>query len=122
MRVLAWVPAVAIAIAIWIASGTPDLALTTGTPELVLRKTAHVAVFAAFTAAVLLGLRANRVEWSRALPLAAAIGILYGIVDEFHQSTVPTRHGTPVDVAIDALGAGVAVIGGVAVARRGGRR
>lgn len=119
MRIAAWLPALAIAATIWVLSSTPDLAVTTGTPELILRKGAHVTAFALLTAAVLLGLRANRVQWTRALPLAAAIGIAYGIVDELHQSTVPSRHGTPTDVAIDALGAGLACVGGAVIARRG---
>lgn len=118
MRLAAWVPALVIAAVIWILSSTPDLAVTTGTPELILRKAAHVTVFALLTAAVLLGLRANRVSWPRALPIAALLGIAYGAVDELHQSTVPTRHGTPADVAIDALGAGLATLGGIAIARR----
>jgi VanZ family protein len=32
----------------------------------------------------------------------------YAVLDEYHQSFVPTRVGTPVDVAIDALGVGIA--------------
>jgi len=41
----------------------------------------------------------------RALPAAFAVSVLYAASDEFHQSTVDTRHGTLLDVLIDALGA-----------------
>jgi VanZ family protein len=47
--------------------------------------------------------------WARALGaqragLAAAIAVAYAGTDEFHQTFVEGRHGTPVDVAIDAVG------------------
>ena len=44
--------------------------------------------------------------------------VLYAISDELHQSFVAGRHGTPVDVAIDALGVGLAVLAWVVVTRR----
>lgn len=52
--------------------------------------------------------------WHRALgfrnPLvAAAITIAYAASDEFHQSFVEGRHGTPVDVLIDTAGVAVAM-------------
>jgi VanZ family protein len=47
--------------------------------------------------------------WWRALgyrraALAAAVTIGYAVTDEYHQSFVAGRHGTPVDVLIDAAG------------------
>jgi VanZ family protein len=38
-----------------------------------------------------------------------AITLAYAAGDEFHQSFVDGRHGTPVDVLIDAAGVGIAV-------------
>ena len=35
---------------------------------------------------------------------AVAIGVLYAVSDEVHQAFVPGRLGSPVDVAIDAVG------------------
>lgn len=51
--------------------------------------------------------------WWRALPdrrplLAAAIAIAYAVTDEYHQTFVDGRRGTPLDVLIDAAGVGVA--------------
>ena len=40
-----------------------------------------------------------------AIPAAVAISILYAASDEFHQTFVDERSGTPADVALDALGA-----------------
>jgi VanZ family protein len=39
-----------------------------------------------------------------------AIAITYACTDEFHQHFVSGRHGTPVDVGIDAIGAATAAI------------
>ena len=45
----------------------------------------------------------------RAFAAAAAISILYAASDEFHQSFIPGRDSSPLDLAIDALGVAVAV-------------
>jgi VanZ family protein len=45
---------------------------------------------------------------SRPMVAAAAIAFLYACSDEWHQSFVEGRHGTPVDVAIDSVGIAVA--------------
>ena len=36
--------------------------------------------------------------------LAFALGALYAVSDEVHQALVPGRMGSPLDVAIDAVG------------------
>ena len=110
MRVLAWIPAIAIAALIWKLSDTPDLAFAHGWLDTVSRKAAHVGVFAALCAACILALRRWPVHAAGSLLAGSAIAIAYAAVDEWHQTTVPTRHGTPVDVAIDAFGVGIAAI------------
>jgi VanZ family protein len=52
--------------------------------------------------------------WYRALGLrspaaAIAITLAYAVSDEFHQTFVEGRHGSPVDVLIDAAGVAIAV-------------
>jgi VanZ family protein len=42
--------------------------------------------------------------------------VLYAGTDEFHQTFIDGRHGTPVDVAIDAIGMAIAAL--VIYARR----
>lgn len=42
--------------------------------------------------------------------LALLLAVLYAISDEFHQTFVPGRNGTPVDVAIDSLGASLGLL------------
>jgi VanZ family protein len=46
----------------------------------------------------------------RAALIAFAIASLYAATDEFHQSFVEGRHGTPVDWAIDSAGAAAAAV------------
>jgi VanZ family protein len=54
----------------------------------------------------------------RALSLTLALGILYGISDEWHQSFVPGRDASFWDAAIDALAVGAAVFCYPRVARQ----
>lgn len=96
-------------------SATPDLSSGLGTWDLVLRKVAHVTVFA-----VLWLTLARAAEWRRPIPVTV-VALLYAGSDELHQTFVDGRHGTPVDVAIDAIGIGVAALAWVLAARRRGR-
>ncbi|MBW3606749.1 MAG: VanZ family protein [Actinobacteria bacterium] len=96
-------------------SATPDLSSGLGTWDLVLRKIAHVAIFGVLWLAL-----ARAVDWRRPL-LATVIAVLYAASDEIHQSFVAGRHGSPVDVAIDCVGIGLAVLAWLLTARRRGR-
>jgi hypothetical protein len=73
--------------------------------DFVLRKLAHAFAFGLLA---VLWWRALRPTGRRALPIAIAIALGYGIFDEYHQSFVEGRSGTAVDVAIDSVGIGVA--------------
>ncbi len=110
MRLLAWLPALAIAAIIWQLSSTPDLAIASGWLDTVTRKVAHVVVFGLLCAACVGGLRAQRRTAATCLVGGALLALAYAVIDEYHQSLVPTRVGTPVDVAIDALGIGIATM------------
>jgi VanZ family protein len=73
----------------------------------VLRKLGHVGGYAALTTLWTWAL-AGTVR--RPLKIAAVISLAYAITDEYHQSQVDTRHGSPVDVAIDAVGIALAYV------------
>ena len=118
VRVLACLPAVLIAALIWWLSSTPDLAVAAGALDTVLRKAAHIGIFAALALACVLALRANGVRAAAAIAIGALIALGYAAVDELHQSTVPTRNGAVSDVMIDAFGVGLASL---ALARRARR-
>ncbi len=79
-----------------------------GTLEFLIRKAAHMTEYAVLF-----------LLWHRALRLsgakhpsrwAFAVCVLYAAGDEFHQSFTPERGPSPVDVAIDSAGAGVALL------------
>lgn len=71
----------------------------------VLRKLGHVGGYATLTALWTWTLAGNV---HRPLPIAAAISLAYAASDEYHQSFVESRNGSPVDVALDALGIALA--------------
>jgi VanZ family protein len=120
VRVLAWLPAVLIIAIVWKLSSTQDLAIASGWLDTVTRKTAHITAFGLLCAACVLALRAQQWSVRRCLIAGALIALVYAGVDEYHQSFVPTRVGTPVDVAIDALGIGIAsMVLAMAFYRRG---
>jgi VanZ family protein len=73
----------------------------------VIRKLGHVGGYATLTALWFWAL-AGAVR--RPLLVAAAISFAYACSDEYHQSFVDTRHGAPVDVAVDALGITIAAL------------
>jgi VanZ family protein len=96
-----WAPVVAWAALIFALSSVPDLGTGLGTWDLVLRKIAHAAEFA------LLGLLLARATSRPAVALA--LGALYAVSDEVHQSFVPGRVGSPLDVLLDTAGVAVGV-------------
>jgi VanZ family protein len=101
-----WLPVVAWAAVIFAFSSVPSLSTHLGTWDLVLRKLAHMTEYAVL--ALLLLRATGSYAW------AFGVAVAYACTDEFHQTFVRGRHGSPVDVAIDALGALV----GLAVWRR----
>ena len=111
-----YVPPLAVMALIFALSATPDLSSGLGVWDTVLRKLAHVTIFAVLALTLI---RATR--WRRPV-LASAVAIAYAISDEVHQHFVEGRHGTPVDVAIDAIGIGLVALAWVLAARRRGGR
>jgi VanZ family protein len=97
-----WLPVVAWAAVIFAFSSIPDLGTGLGGWDLLLRKMAHTAEYAVLGALLL---RAT----GRA-GLAVLLGTLYAASDEIHQSFVAGRMGSPVDVAIDAVGVALGVL------------
>ncbi len=84
-------------------SAQPDLSTGLGLWDTILRKAAHMAEYG-----LLWFLWYRALEVRSPLP-AVVLTLAYAATDEFHQSFVEGRHGTPVDVLIDAVGVGIAV-------------
>jgi VanZ family protein len=96
-RLGAWAPVVVWAAVIFAFSSIPSLSTELGTWDTILRKLAHVTEYA-----ILGGLLQRAL---RRPGLAVALGVLYAVTDEVHQTFVEGRAGAPVDVGIDAVGA-----------------
>ena len=82
---------------IFAVSSIPSLNSGLGTWDYVLRKCAHLTEYGIL--AVLLVRAIGSYAW------AFALAVAYAGTDEFHQTFVRGRHGSPVDVGIDAVGA-----------------
>jgi VanZ family protein len=104
-----WLPPVALMGVIFFFSHQPDLSSGLGAIDLVLRKIVHAAEYALLAALWWRALRTTTAD-DRALIAAFVIAVLYAITDEWHQTFVEGRHGSPVDVLIDATGAAAALV------------
>ena len=111
-----WLPPLALMAVIFVLSDQPDLSSGLGLIDLIGRKLIHAAEYALLCFLWWRALRTATGDGRAALQLAAAIALLYAAGDEWHQSFVPGRHGTPVDVVID--GAGIAIAAALIARRR----
>ena len=107
LRLDPWLPPLALMAVIFLFSAQPDLNSGLGTIDLIGRKIVHMSEYALLC---FLWWRALRTVTAPtpAILIALAIAIAYACTDEIHQRSVHGRHGTPVDVAIDSVGAGAA--------------
>jgi VanZ family protein len=92
-----WLPVLAWAGVIFAFSSIPSLNSGLGTWDTVLRKGAHMTEYAIL--ACLLVRATSSYTW------AFGVAVGYAATDEFHQTFVRGRHGSPIDVGIDAVGA-----------------
>jgi VanZ family protein len=95
-------------------SGQPSDEVDRAWWDVALRKLAHVTEYAVLT--VLWWRALQALDVSRPLVVAVGIALLYAASDEFHQTFVDGRSGTPVDVLIDSVGMAIAAL--VIYARR----
>ena len=91
---------------IFFLSAQPDLDSGLGTLDVVLRKLAHATEYALLTLLWAWALR-PATRWN--VLAAAMIAVLYAASDEFHQTFVEGRHGSPVDVLVDSAGVLIAI-------------
>jgi len=105
-RLLNW-----IALIIWMGmifylSSIPNLKISEGLEDLILRKIAHFVEFFILALLWFKALRVTKKNLSKLniIFLSCCFSIIYAILDEFHQSFVPTRCASIIDVFIDSLG------------------
>jgi VanZ family protein len=110
-----YAPPIAVMALIFGLSATPDLNSGLGPLDLWLRKLAHITIYL-----VLWLTLARATDWRRPV-VTTVIALLYAVSDELHQTQVSGRHGTPVDVAIDSIGLGLAALAWALTTRRRGR-
>ncbi len=97
-----WLPLLLAMGVIFFASHQPATDLPNfGLGDVVFKKTGH---FLGYAGLALLALRAM-LDWQRPYLSAVILVLLFSMSDEFHQTFIPGRNGTPVDVAIDMSGA-----------------
>ena len=109
LRLDLWLPPVVLMGAIFFLSHQPSLDSGLGVIDLIGRKLLH---FAEYALLCFLWWRAlvTVTTPERAALCAFLLASGYAATDEYHQTFVEGRHGTPVDWAIDSAGAAAAAI------------
>jgi VanZ family protein len=79
-----------------------------GLVDMLVKKGGHMAEYFVLALACLRGFDTQD-RPSRSLWLAFGLAVAYALTDELHQSFTPGRHPALTDVAIDSLGAALAV-------------
>lgn len=84
----------------------PDISeATVGSVQLVVRKCAHLTEYAILAALLVRACGQNQPRGGRAFLICFFIAALCAALDEYHQSFVASRTGSPWDVLIDCAGA-----------------
>jgi VanZ family protein len=102
-----WAPPLALMVVIFVLSAQPDLSSGLGIWDTVGRKLVHMSEYALLCALWWRALRTLATERA-ALAQAALAALAYAATDEVHQLFVHGRHGSPLDVGIDAVGIAIA--------------
>ena len=104
-----WLPPLALMAAIFFLSAQPSLDSGLGLIDQIGRKLIH---FAEYALLCFLCWRALEPSTNprRAVLLAFVLASAYAVTDEYHQTFVEGRHGTPVDWLIDSAGAAAAAL------------
>jgi VanZ family protein len=87
----------------WFAPEVSDA--TVGSIQLVVRKCAHLIEYAILAALLFRAFRQSQPRVGRVLAISLVLAAVYAALDEFHQSYVASRTGSPWDVLIDCAGA-----------------
>ena len=103
-----WGPAILMMLVIFAFSATPGKDLPNFEwADVLVKKGGHMLGYGLLALSFLRGLHGKSDKDRRASIMAWGLAVLYAITDEFHQSFVPGRHASPMDVLIDGIGAAV---------------
>jgi VanZ family protein len=107
--VIRWAPAALwVALIFWLSS----MSSLPSAPEGITDKHAHFIVYGVFAALLVWGLTDRspaRTTWAT-VAAVIVLATLYGVSDEWHQSFVPNREVSGLDVTADAAGAATAAV------------
>jgi len=106
LRLGLWLPPLVLMAVIFAVSAQPGLNSGLGLIDHIGRKIIHFSEYALLCFLWWRALRSVTNE-RRAVLLAFVLASAYAVTDEFHQTFVEGRHGTPVDWLIDSAGAGL---------------
>jgi VanZ family protein len=87
-----------------------------------LSELAHIIVYAVLTFLLIRALDAHHLARRRVLWMAALLALAYAVTDEFHQSFVPNRDPSPLDIAIDSIGISAATLLASVIHQQRGQR
>ena len=109
-KIALWLPVMVWAGGIFYLSSIPGLRITEAWWDIIARKLAHMAVFGILALLIRQALKGSTAWSNRHVTLGSLmLTFLYACSDEIHQHFVSQRHGTPIDVLIDTLGAWIAL-------------
>jgi VanZ family protein len=103
---------------IFLASSQPTLPSIPSGWDLIVKKAMHVTAYAVLTWLYVRALRGRRADDAtvrradqvKTLAVSAGLALAYALSDEYHQTFVPGRNGSLVDVGVDALGVSVFIL------------
>jgi VanZ family protein len=104
-----WLSPLVLMVLIFVLSAQPSLNSGLGLIDTVGRKIVHFSEYALLAFLWWRALR-TRFEANTAMLVAFAITSAYAATDEFHQTFVRGRHGSPIDWGIDSAGAALAML------------
>lgn len=106
-----WVPVVLWGGVIFAFSEIPTIPMSTVTwQEFLIKKSAHIVEFGIFAILLYRALLGTGAKKGDAFKYSLTASIIYGILDEYHQSFTPGRTSTIRDVMFDALGAYIGLL------------
>lgn len=107
IKVVAWLPAICWMAIIFIFSSRQSVSVASSFwLNFLFFKSIHIAEYAILTALYAYSIKStfNSMKLADVALCSATFAILYGSLDELHQTFVPTRNGQILDVLIDAIG------------------
>lgn len=100
-----WLPVFVWGYIIYFLSDIPGLGTGLGIWDLILRKGAHITEYFILTILLIRAFRRSfRMSFALLIFWPSVISFLYAVSDEYHQSFIKNRCGTPWDVLVDAVG------------------